>query len=504
MIREGLRGSRDKGELMTWLFLLACISLIEIEPPVGAQSVNPNPPQAQPAAPIDIVAALETVVADAIARAEPSVVAIHRVKGENPQETLAVRGKSRPQLFDPRVPRSRFSRDGELADRISFDFGSGVIVGTEGQILTAYHVVKGASLLLVRAAERQQFEAEIIAADPRIDLAVIVPVAIAGMPMPRLRPIPLGDSATLRKGSFLVALGNPFNAAQDGKPSASWGILSNIARKVAAEYDEMAMFRTRLNFPNYPTLLQLDSKLNLGMSGGAVINMKGELVGLTTMASSPAGFDAMAGYAIPMDRIGRRAVETLKEGKEIEYGLLGIHAHPASTNRVEYVTPNSPAGQGQLQANDEILGVNDIPVTDFDTLILAINSYAPGDEVRLKIRRAGKELIKTVNLAKYPVDGDMIATNRPPAWRGIRVDYLSTVSARAAGPPFLEPPSNGVVVSEVLDDSPAAKSGLKKFQVILQVEKTPVANPSQFARAVAGLKGPVTLMTDQGPVTLAE
>src|SRR5271165_1894781 len=102
---------------MTWLFLLACISLIEIEPPVGTQSVNPNPPQAQPAAPIDIVAALETVVADAIARAEPSVVAIHRVKGENPRETLAVRGK----------PRSRFSRDGELADQISFDFGSGVV-----------------------------------------------------------------------------------------------------------------------------------------------------------------------------------------------------------------------------------------------------------------------------------------------------------------------------------------------------------------------------------------
>ena len=102
---------------MTWLFLLACISLIEIEPPVGAQSVNPNPPQAQPAAPIDIVAALETVVADAIARAEPSVVAIHRVKGENPQETLAVRGKSRPQLFDPRVPRPGFLGTASLPTR---------------------------------------------------------------------------------------------------------------------------------------------------------------------------------------------------------------------------------------------------------------------------------------------------------------------------------------------------------------------------------------------------
>ncbi|HMF35579.1 MAG TPA: trypsin-like peptidase domain-containing protein [Isosphaeraceae bacterium] len=503
MIRQGLPGTRDKGELMTWLFLLACISLFELEPPVGAQSVNPNPPPAQPPAPMDVVAALETVVADAIARAEPSVVAINRVKGENPQETLAVRGKSRPPAFDPRVPRSRFSRDGELGDQISLDFGSGVVVGTEGQILTAYHVVKGASRLDVRAAERQQFEAEIIAADPRIDLAVIVPVAIPGMPMPKLRPIRLGDSASLRKGSFLVALGNPFNAAQDGKPSASWGILSNLARKVSPEYDEMA-FSRRLSFPNYPTLLQLDSKLNLGMSGGAVINMKGELVGLTTMASSPAGFDAMAGYAMPMDRLGRRAVETLKEGKEIEYGLLGIRAHPASTNRVEGVTPGSPADQGQLQADDEILAVNDIPVSDFDTLILAINSYAPGDEVRLKIRRAGKELTKTVNLAKYPVDGDMIATNRPPAWRGIRVDYLTTVSARGAGPPFPEPLPRGVVVSEVLDDSLASRSGLKKFQIIREVEKTPVSNPSQFAQAVAGLKGPVTLLTDQGPVTLSE
>ncbi len=284
---------------MTWLILLACLSLHELEPPVGAQPVavqdaHPNPPPAQPPAPIDIVAALENVVADAIARAEPSVVAIHRVKGENPQETLAVRGKTRPPAFDPRVPRSRFARDGETGDEISFDFGSGVVVGAEGQILTAYHVVKGATLLRVRAAERQQFEAEIIAADPRIDLAVIVPVAIPGMPMPRLRPIRLGDSASLRKGSFLVALGNPFNAAQDGKPSASLGILSNLARKVSPEHDEMAMFSRRLNFPNYPTLLQLDSKLNLGMSGGAVINLKGELVGLTTMASSPAGFDAMA------------------------------------------------------------------------------------------------------------------------------------------------------------------------------------------------------------------
>ena len=229
-----------------------------------------------------------------------------------------------------------------------------------------------------------------------------------------------------------------------------------------------------MTFPNYPTLLQLDSKLNLGMSGGAVVNLKGELVGLTTTASSPSGFDAMAGYAIPIDKIGRRAVETLREGKEIEYGFLGIKAHLNSTNRVEEVSPNSPADQGQLQANDEILAVNDSPVVDFDSLILAINAHAPGDEVKLKLRRAGQELTKTVVLAKYFVDADMIATNRPPAWRGLRVDYQSIHSARAMPPPFLEQPPGGVLVTEVQDDSPAARAGLKKFQIIRQVEKTPV------------------------------
>jgi S1-C subfamily serine protease len=216
------------------------------------------------------------------------------------------------------------------------------------------------------------------------------------------------------------------------------------------------------------------------------------------------GFDAMAGYAIPMDRLSRRAVETLKEGKEIEYGLLGIRAHEPNSNRVTEVTPGTPADQGQLQANDEIVGVNGTPVHDFNSLILAINTYAPGDEVRLKVRRAGRELTKSVVLAKYPVDGDTIATNRPPAWRGLRVDYLSTLSVRTAVPPFAEPAPGGVVVSEVLDDSPAARAGLKRFQVIRQVGRTPVSSPAQFAQAVEQLKGSVSLTTDQGPVSVAE
>jgi S1-C subfamily serine protease len=453
---------------------------------------------------MDLVAAIETVISDAIAKAEPSVVAIHREKSEHSKETLAVRGRDRRTIpgrgeVDGRIPQF------PETNMISFDHNSGVVIGDRGQILTAYHVVRGASELWVRAVDHQLFAAEIIAADPRSDLAVIVPIENPRQDRPKLRPLPIGDAGRLRKGAFLIAMGNSFNAARgDGKPSASWGILSNRARRLELDDDESSRSRKGPQLNNYPTLLQLDSKLNLGMSGGAVINLKGELVGLTTMAASPAGFDSMAGYAIPMDRLGRRAVDTLKEGKEIEYGLLGITADRnfPPTNHVFDVTPNSPAALGQIQTGDEILAVNDSPVVDFDTLILAVNGFSADDTVRLKIRRGGEIIERSIVLAKYPVTGEVIATNRPKPWRGLRVDYTSILRYGVLGPNFLDVANPGVVVTEVEDGSPAAIAGIKKGQLIRRVGDRDVSTPRAFAEAVASQSGAITLETDLGPVTL--
>jgi serine protease Do len=483
---------------MTSLALLSCLVLSW-----------PDPPAQEPAgaaiAPADVVSALENAIADSIAKAEQSVVAIHRSKGENNQETLAVRGRKRPANMLEQTRRfglDRLQRLPELPNMISFDFGSGVVIGDHGEILTMYHVVKGARELRVRAVGRQEFEAEIIAADPRSDLAVIAPVESDGNDGPRLKPIAIGDAGKLRKGSFLIALGNPFNAAKDGKPSASWGILSNIARKLDPDMDDLSPRVRTARLANYPTLLQLDSKLNLGMSGGAVINLKGELVGLTTMASSPGGFDAMAGYAVPMDKLGRRAVETLKEGKEIEYGLLGIQADNNFTNRVGDVRSNSPAALGQLVAGDEIIEVNNTPVVDFDTLVLAVNIYSAGDMVRLKIRRGDETIERSVVLAKVPVEGEVVATNRPKPWRGLRVDYTSTLNFLTFGPNQLDPTNVGVVVADVEEGSAGAAAGIKKGQVIKKVAGKSLRSPRDFYEAIATLDGPVTLETDLGPVTV--
>jgi S1-C subfamily serine protease len=141
-------------------------------------------------------------------------------------------------------------------------------------------------------------------------------------------------------------------------------------------------------------------------------------------------------------------------------------------------------------------------VVDFDSLILAVGAYAAGDEVRLLVRREGREIERTLVLAKYPVEGEVIATNRPPAWRGLRVDYLSMLNSRQAAGLALDTPPAGVIVREVEPDSPAARAGLKKWQIISQAGDRPVPDPARFARVVDGLRGPVTLQTDQGPVVV--
>jgi serine protease Do len=463
-------------------------------------------PQSDPA---DVVSALEDAVAQAIARAEPSVVSIARERTEDGDTTLAIRGVRRPSQ-PPSMLREhdRFGDPLPLGEVIpdeafSFDYGSGVVIGESGQILTAYHVVKGASKLFVKWRDGKAFEAEIIAADPRSDLAVIVPRPLPGTRVPSLKPLPLGDATKLRKGSFLIALGSPFNAGKNASPSASWGILANRARRIeqTAEEDQSMIRHLR----HYPTLLQLDAKLNVGMSGGAVVNLKGELVGLTTDAASPAGFDAHAGYAIPMDAMTRRAIDLLIQGKEVEYGFLGVGLNREVANQIETVQPESPAGQGDLLKGDIIVEVGDQPINDGDTLILAVNSAPVGKDVKLKVLRDGKILEKHVLVSKLAIPGGVIATNRPRPWRGLRIDFVSALPLGAYSTHLLDlMAKGGVGIAEVVPGSPAEAAGLKAGEVITQVQHKRVRTPAEFREAVAELDGPVTVEVEGKSKTIKD
>ncbi len=475
-----------------------------------------DPPAPPAISPQDIVSALESIVADSIEKVQPSVVAVTRIKSQN-GETTAIRGRN-PEplpipdavelgfqgggaLVNPKVIRPGFpNADPQLSPEyfaLPGDFASGVVIGDHGEILTVYHLLRGAARIRVRGGG-EEFDAEIIAADPRIDLAVIAPRERPG-PAPKLKPIAIGNSDKLRQGSFLIALGNPYNSARDGKASASLGILSNLSRRVEPPLTDDPNIRQYFRFQ--PTLLQLDSKLNLGMSGGAVVNLKGELVGLTTSASSPSGFDAEAGYAIPMDALGRRAVERLVKGEEVEYGFIGIGLDRRIPNGVGSVQKGTPADHADLVSGDIILAVGGTQLTDDESALpLALASVPVGEPVTLKVLHNGEIKERTLVMSKYPVQGDVIATVRPKPWRGARIDFTSVLSDRPDTEATLQAMSRGGVgVVEVESGSPADSAGLSRGLVITEVEGKRVATPGEFREAVAGLEGkPVTVTTVNG------
>lgn len=464
------------------------------------QSPNVAKPNDRPANAAAIVEALESVVEDSVEKARDSVVAISRIRQNKSDRTMAVRGKTTnvqpdfrqlPAFGDPISP-----------DFQSFDNGSGVVIGEDGQILTAFHVVQGSETIFVRSPDRQEFFAEIIAADPRSDLAVIMPKVVdKGGPKPRLKPLRLGMAENLRQGSFVLALGNPFNAAKDGKPSAAFGIISNRSRRLELNLEDTTLSAGR-QLRHLPTLLQLDSKLNLGMSGGAVVNMKGELVGITTTGGTPQGFDAQAGYAIPVDPLTRRAIAALADGRAVEYGFLGISLSQDGSNLVQNVSPKTPAAKADLKQLDEIVSIGDMQVADGDSLVLAINAMPVDMPVEITIRRQGQLLNKQVRLARFPVNGEVIATNKPEAWRGIDVDfsYLANFIPRKddQAPIFIREnvETEGVVVTEVATDSPAFGK-IPVGSLITSVNGNRVSSPAEFRAAVKDLKGKVQIQTTE-------
>jgi S1-C subfamily serine protease len=231
------------------------------------------------------------------------------------------------------------------------------------------------------------------------------------------------------------------------------------------------------------------------MSGGAVVNLRGELVGVTTNGGNAEGFDAQAGYAIPIDALGRRVVETLCEGREVEYGFLGITIGGEAANIVTGTVKGTPAAGAKLVMGDQIIEVDGQPADAERGLSFALSLIPVGQPVKLKVLRNEQELELTVHVAKYPVAGQVIATNRPVPWRGLRVDFASAnVLVLDDNEANLAAIDRGCVyVRDVESGSSAEAAGIKRGELLTHVDGKPVSSPAEFNRAVAGHKGPVKL-----------
>jgi serine protease Do len=448
---------------------------------------------AQEASNLDAAATLETTLVEAIGRAEKSVVAIARVRKEPVGESLLL--ENRPDPFGRRalLPTAPQPTD---PDFLPNEYGTGVVVDRGGLILTAYHVLGEDSEYYVTTADRKVYKATPKAADPRSDLAVL------SIEAHDLTPITLGDAAKIKKGQIVIALGNPFSIARDGQVSASWGIVSNLARKappVPSESDSTG----KPTLHHFGTLIQTDAKLNLGTSGGALVNLQGEMVGLTVSWAAAAGFESAAGYAIPIDATFRRVLETLKQGREVEYGFLGVPPSNLQPQdillglhgiRVLQAVPGTPAVKAGVKVGDLISAVNGEPVYDADGFVLSVGKQPVESSVKLTVLRGDRTRVIEAKLSKYPVRGKKIVTEAEPLWRGLRVDYpTAVVDEQGRGMSGLSFPAEGVTVVEVAENSPAFVAGLRVGEVITSANRTPVNSPKDFRAAVEKTLGSVTV-----------
>jgi S1-C subfamily serine protease len=434
------------------------------------------------------VAAIEQALVEAIAKAEKSVVAIARVRRDDADG---------PTELDVTSP-----------DFIPNEFGTGVVVDKRGLILTNYHVLGDIAkndYYVWTAHKPYRAKAKVEAADGWLDLAVLK------VPADNLEPITFGDTKNLKKGQIVVALGNPYAIARDGEVSASWGIISNLQRSAPPKASGDPSDSGKGTLHHFGTLIQTDARLTLGTSGGALVNLKGEMIGLTSSLAAGAQFDKPAGFAIPVDDAFKKALETLKSGHKADFGLLGIRPEHLSLElrqrgvfgaRAGDVMPGTPAARGGVNRGDVITHVNGVFIHDANGLMREVGKYPAETKIVLTVaqglteRDRGKSVKKTVELSKKYLDFSRpsYASVEEPAWRGMKVDYATAMPRANLAEHSREIDEAGcVAVVEVERDSPAWKAGLRPWTIVTQVGNARVATPRQFRDAVAGKTGPVTL-----------
>jgi S1-C subfamily serine protease len=471
----------------TWPCWLATLSLLAAGPARGEEKPT-----------LKEALALQEALQQAIAEAEPSIACILVSRSD------AYRRFGQGPSPDKPGELGTFSNAGDAPELKKLDladpaavpesFGSGVVID-RGLILTNYHVVRDATKVFVRLPGSKGSYADIHAADPRSDLAVL---SLCDKRLV-LKPIKLGDGEAIKKGRFVASLANPFAAGfRDGSPSASFGIISNVRRRAPANEREEERTRT---LHHYGTLLQMDARLNLGCSGGALLDLKGELIGLTTALAALQGGETPGGFAVPMDAGIKRIIGQLKEGKEVNYGFLGVA--PERDERlgegvkIKDLSFNSPAARAGLQRGDVLLAVNGTRIRDADELFLAVGTQLAGSRVKIEYMRPARAPLTDTTLAtlaKFYVPGKVIAARRP-SFRGLRVDYTSLLVQQSPFTPLPYPREvpNGVLVCEVQPNTRAATALLKPGEVITHVNGRAVNSPDDFYEEVKGLTGAVEL-----------
>ncbi|EQB7292103.1 serine endoprotease DegQ [Escherichia albertii] len=355
--------------------------------------------------------------------------------------------------------------------------GSGVIINAnKGYVLTNNHVINQAQKISIQLNDGREFDAKLIGGDDQSDIALLQ-IQNPG----KLTQIAIADSDKLRVGDFAVAVGNPFGLGQ----TATSGIIS-------------ALGRSGLNLEGLENFIQTDASINRGNSGGALLNLNGELIGINTAILAPGGGSVGIGFAIPSN-MARTLAQQLIDFGEIKRGLLGIKGTEMSADIaksfnldvqrgafVSEVLPSSGSAKAGIKAGDIITSLNGKPLNSFAELRSRIATTEPGTKVKLGLLRNGKPLEVEVTLdtsTSSSASAEMIT----PALEGAT---LSDGQLKDGG--------KGIKIDEVVKDSPAAQAGLQKDDMIIGVNRDRVNSIAEMRKVLAAKPAIIALQIIRG------
>ncbi len=380
-----------------------------------------------------------------------------------------------------------------------FGLGSGVIIDKDGYILTNEHVVSGASEIKVKLSDGREYDAEVTGIDKRTDLAVIK-IDAKNLPVAKL-----GDSDALRIGNWVVAVGNPFGfAIENPEPTVTVGVVSALHRYMPA-----LGRRDR----SYDDLIQTDAANHPGNSGGPLVNLQGEIIGINTAIITTSGGYQGLGFAIPINK-AKRVLSKLIKGEKILYGWLGVNIQDLNEDLRKYfgikeregvivlkVYKDSPADKGGLKEGDLILAFNNLSVKTTRDLVRMVSSSEVGEEVPIKIMRANKEKSLSIRIGKMPTDIEELEeaeAESGASFRGMSVEDLNDIYKRR----FRIKGNKGVIVVGVEEDSPAGKSGIRAGDLILKIENKEVNSVKEFEKVTSKITGSCLVKTNRQYIVL--
>lgn len=369
-------------------------------------------------------------------------------------------------FFGPNSPQE------QVRERPFRGLGSGVIIDKDnGYVVTNNHVIDDASEIQVTLKDGRQYDAKVIGTDARSDIALL-----QIQDGKNLTEIEVGRSGQLRVGDFVVAIGNPFGLGQ----TVTSGIVS-------------ALGRSGLGIEEVENFIQTDAAINSGNSGGALVTLDGKLIGINTAILGPGGGNIGIGFAIPADMM-TNLVDQLLEFGEVRRGVLGVRGDNLTQDIanaldlemtrgafVAEVIEDSAAEQAGLKSGDVIVGVNGESIRSFFELAARVGSIGAGKEVTLNIVRDGNEMDIEVVLDNE--ESATVAAELHPALEGI------SLSVNSGG---------GVLITEVAENSPAARLGLRQNDIILGVNKTPTNSLSELRQALDSVGGVIALNLQRG------